>query len=91
MSSPYSTISLHGTERRADDKTIKIPCQLKFLLHAFSLARFYSLIDLPEEEIKPLKETGNKVAHSDQNLVAQYSDVDVLAKAHNLFQFILSR
>ena len=57
--------------------------------YILKLAKIYGLIDLPEEEIKFLKETRNKVAHSDQNLVAQYSDVEVLAKAYNLFQSII--
>ena len=58
--------------------------------YILKIARYYGLTQLPDEEIKLLKEVRNKVAHSDQNLVVQYSDVQPLAHAYELFTSLLN-
>jgi hypothetical protein len=50
------------------------------------LARHYGAIDLPDDEIRLLKDTRNKIAHSNRLLVAQYEDVASLAKAYSAVQ-----
>ncbi len=53
------------------------------------IARFYGLLHLTDREIKLLKETRNNVAHSDQNLVGNLTDVVTLAQAIDLFWSLL--
>lgn len=48
------------------------------------LARFYGLSDLIDQDIKLLKETRNKLAHSGRNLVNSYNDVKRLIEAQEL-------
>lgn len=55
------------------------------------IARYYGLTQLTDEDIKLLKEIRNKVAHSDQNLVAGYNDIQPLANAYELFTSLLDR
>jgi hypothetical protein len=50
------------------------------------LARHYGAIDLPDDEIRLLNDTRNKIAHSNSFLVTQYEDVDSLAKAYTVVQ-----
>jgi hypothetical protein len=58
--------------------------------YILKIARFYGLTQLPDEDIKLLKEIRNKVAHSDQNLVAGYKDILPLANAYELFTSLLN-
>ena len=55
------------------------------------LARHYGLAHIDDREITLLKETRNKIAHSDHNLVNSQSDVIELAQAVDIFQHIISR
>lgn len=48
------------------------------------MARYYGLIDFSDQEIKLLKETRNKVAHSDRNLINSFKDVEKLINAQEL-------
>lgn len=57
--------------------------------YILKIARYYGLTQLPDEDIKLLKEIRNKVAHSDQNLVAGYNDIHPLATAYELFTSLL--
>lgn len=53
------------------------------------LARHYGLLDLPDDQIKLLKNTRNNVAHSDKLMVTGYEDVTSLAEAHKMVQEII--
>lgn len=55
------------------------------------LARHYGLAQVTDNEIKLLKETRNRIAHSDQNLVSSFDDVSKLAEAVDIFQHIIKR
>ena len=48
------------------------------------LSRLYGLTDLTDYDIKLLKETRNKLAHSDRNLVNSYNDVKRLIESQEL-------
>jgi len=52
------------------------------------LARFYGQIDLPDDEIKLLKETRNKVAHSDRVILSSYNDVQKVTRAYEICQLL---
>jgi len=53
------------------------------------LARFYGLTHLSDDEIKLLKETRNKIAHSDRNLITHYGDVQALVDAQDLCRSLI--
>jgi hypothetical protein len=53
------------------------------------LARYYGFLDLPDHEIKLLKDTRNDVAHSDKLLVTRYEDVLSLAEAHKIVHAVI--
>jgi hypothetical protein len=57
--------------------------------YILKLARFYGLTHLADSEIKLLKETRNKIAHSDRNLVTEYDDVQRLVEACDLCQSLI--
>ncbi len=56
--------------------------------YILKLARFYGATDLTDPEIKLLKETRNKLAHSDRNLVNSLKEVQKLSDAIDLCQSI---
>ncbi len=53
------------------------------------LARRYGHLDLPDYEIKALKDIRNNVAHSDKLLITRYEDMTSLEKAHRMIQEII--
>jgi hypothetical protein len=55
------------------------------------LARFYGQIDLLDNEIKLLKETRNKVAHSDRVILSSYNDVRNVTRAYEICQSLIAR
>lgn len=57
--------------------------------YILKLARFYGLTHLRDDEIKLLKETRNKIVHSDQNLITQYGDVQALVDAQDLCRTLI--
>jgi hypothetical protein len=53
---------------------------------ALRLARHYGAIDLPDDDIRLLKDPRNKIAHSNWSLATQYEYVASLAKAYTVVQ-----
>lgn len=59
--------------------------------YVLRLARFYGQIDLPDDEIKLLKETRNKVAHSDRVILSSYNDVRKVTRAYEICQSLIAQ
>jgi hypothetical protein len=55
------------------------------------MSRHLGFNHLSDDEIKLLKETRNKVSHSDRNLVANYGEIPQIAKAYDLFMSLLEK
>lgn len=53
------------------------------------LARYYGLTDLTDQDVKLLKETRNKLAHSDRNLVNSYKDAKRLNEAEKICRSLI--
>lgn len=59
--------------------------------YVLRLARFYGQIDLPDDEIRLLKETRNKVAHSDRVILSSYNDVRKVTRAYEICQSLIAQ
>jgi len=55
------------------------------------LARHFGLVHFTDDEIGLLRDVRNNVSHSDKNLVAQHSDVEMLVRAYSMFQQVIER